>query len=988
MGAGASSKPSTGAEIDAFNELCLKYGVQRDGTPDQLVLDQIKQQWQNAVVVDPSASSPTLSVSASAASPKRLRSKSSSGDRGPVATVVSMLKSLHGSRQRLRVSLDRCAALATFIRQPAGVGELVGIVDKQQRQQGDEGKDSDGGDDSLSEGKVAGSEKAGTSSAVSGTDDDDAGRRTSGEVKVEAGRESSKKGAGGRHGDDDDRHEGYAEGYAHDDDDEDRKRDKEERSRCQACHYFICRCRARAKETQEARQAREHHVRAEERYHKLVQVQDDIRSAIGSRHRHPTSMAARVEELVAYRPTLARRVLEDVRKEKKSLSRVRAIHRSAHEELTGLLAGINQHDSRPHHRPRSPLTPDAHAADRTWSSRPGDESAAEDGAGVTSTADETPPGAKEAGSSGFEAVSSEALLALLGDLDVPCAASSRSAAAAAAAAAAVASTGGDGGGCNASDESGGGGVVVGGGGGGITGAGASSAGGSAGSTPARDSSAAGRLLEGNREVDTLLSLYCKTMQEQVSLSSLLPRLLLADASSEANFDSASQGGLYRTLKMKGRLLDAVNSRLAAQTEQLCGAIRRRKARLEEGIRGADQARLQAVGKFRAELQRRLVLCDTKLSQVGVLDADMATRASFVEPLADPGGADLTSKIDHLGTIEARVLELEDEADDIVLKVKKQRRRGASEESLAPERQRLHQKQGDLSRVRQERRALLSTLAGLADGHYPELVLRVPSICGEGSLVGGPLPPRGRGGEGRGEGSQATQGGGEGGDRGGSGGGGGGGSGSALESTFQGAGSGDMADVLDGGWSAQFNLPHRNFDEYRDMSLLSGGGDRHPIYIATLDEQTVVLKGFAQHNVSRRRELEKEIAVLSRLRHDALITVQALVVDEAGRPPTVYIELPYYREGNLEQWLRAGEYKHGRGGNAMGGGMRGGSGGGGGGGGDSSSWTSRTPWQMQSIMHQVLCGVVHLHDHGIVHKDIKPENILIREGHRAVITDFE
>jgi serine/threonine protein kinase len=115
-----------------------------------------------------------------------------------------------------------------------------------------------------------------------------------------------------------------------------------------------------------------------------------------------------------------------------------------------------------------------------------------------------------------------------------------------------------------------------------------------------------------------------------------------------------------------------------------------------------------------------------------------------------------------------------------------------------------------------------------------------------------------------------------------------------------------------------------------------------------------------HNDKHRRDLERELSILCSIQHDAIISVRALV-DEAGANmqqvvPTLFLEFPYCSGGNLGQWLsRSGK---------------------------------RTPWDLQSIARQLFCAVIHLHDRGIIHKDIKPGNILVHGDGRILLSDFD
>lgn len=46
-----------------------------------------------------------------------------------------------------------------------------------------------------------------------------------------------------------------------------------------------------------------------------------------------------------------------------------------------------------------------------------------------------------------------------------------------------------------------------------------------------------------------------------------------------------------------------------------------------------------------------------------------------------------------------------------------------------------------------------------------------------------------------------------------------------------------------------------------------------------------------------------------------------------------------------------------------------------------------PARIKSLMHQILCGIDFLHSNRVIHRDLKPQNILVDEGGRVKIADF-
>jgi len=185
---------------------------------------------------------------------------------------------------------------------------------------------------------------------------------------------------------------------------------------------------------------------------------------------------------------------------------------------------------------------------------------------------------------------------------------------------------------------------------------------------------------------------------------------------------------------------------------------------------------------------------------------------------------------------------------------------------------------------------------------------------------------------------------------------------------------------DGGFAQNARVPHRLFDDYDNIVPMgAGGGDdddangagggggeskasRHVLLKATYDGEEVVLKGFVMHDSDQRKGLERELSILGRLRSDSIICPGAIVegstttsfLDNPSMQTTVFIEYPFCKGGNLSAWLK----------------------------------TERKPWELQGVARQLLYGLMYLHDHGVIHKDIKPSNVLMHEDGRVVLTDFE
>lgn len=151
---------------------------------------------------------------------------------------------------------------------------------------------------------------------------------------------------------------------------------------------------------------------------------------------------------------------------------------------------------------------------------------------------------------------------------------------------------------------------------------------------------------------------------------------------------------------------------------------------------------------------------------------------------------------------------------------------------------------------------------------------------------------------------------------------------------------------DGGFAEIAKIPHRNLSEYDDVSPFldnkshDGQTGRHLLLRASYEGEEVMLKGFVMHNHDQRKGMDREIAILSKLRSDMIIAPRAIVdaTDDSNTDPslsiTLFIEYPFYKGGNLSAWLKSAEKK---------------------------------PWELQAIARQVLYALMYLHDHGVIHR---------------------
>jgi serine/threonine-protein kinase 11 len=121
-----------------------------------------------------------------------------------------------------------------------------------------------------------------------------------------------------------------------------------------------------------------------------------------------------------------------------------------------------------------------------------------------------------------------------------------------------------------------------------------------------------------------------------------------------------------------------------------------------------------------------------------------------------------------------------------------------------------------------------------------------------------------------------------------------------------------------------------------------------------DRQYYAVKRFVMSELARLHngiaQLRRELTNMRRLSHPNILGLKAIFVDKTAQ--IVYAVLPYADCGSLE-----------------------------------NNRNRLAPDVLPAIFKQILDGLVHLHECGLVHQDIKPSNLLLSSNGRALISDF-
>jgi hypothetical protein len=144
---------------------------------------------------------------------------------------------------------------------------------------------------------------------------------------------------------------------------------------------------------------------------------------------------------------------------------------------------------------------------------------------------------------------------------------------------------------------------------------------------------------------------------------------------------------------------------------------------------------------------------------------------------------------------------------------------------------------------------------------------------------------------------------------------------------------------------------RALDDYDERSTLTLGA-RNTIEKAKFNGEACALKLF-RLDAKKHSAFMKEARRLRQLAHPHIVELRAVFVD--AKASVGVLEMPLYAHCDVWHWLEADK---------------------------------RSIFETLALLRQVLCGLEHVHRMGVVHADVKPENVFVTGDGTGKLGDFD
>eukprot|EP01137_Pigoraptor_chileana_P036417 Opistho-2@32004 len=147
------------------------------------------------------------------------------------------------------------------------------------------------------------------------------------------------------------------------------------------------------------------------------------------------------------------------------------------------------------------------------------------------------------------------------------------------------------------------------------------------------------------------------------------------------------------------------------------------------------------------------------------------------------------------------------------------------------------------------------------------------------------------------------------------------------------------------------VTHRTRADYTGRLQLAVCGS-HDVYKAAIDGRECALKEFSLSDGHSQAQFKREVRSLSRLSHPNIVAINAVFFE--NNETMGVIEMPLYPH-TLDTWVAG---------------------------------VKPLPVRLREAMRGLLRGIEYVHREGIVHRDIKVQNVFVAEDGRPVLGDFD
>jgi serine/threonine protein kinase len=155
--------------------------------------------------------------------------------------------------------------------------------------------------------------------------------------------------------------------------------------------------------------------------------------------------------------------------------------------------------------------------------------------------------------------------------------------------------------------------------------------------------------------------------------------------------------------------------------------------------------------------------------------------------------------------------------------------------------------------------------------------------------------------------------------------------------------------------ALWRPPQSLDDGFDDRKLVQAAP--HPVWrVSQPGGAEFAIKEYRVAQASDLRTCLKEVAIIYRQRHPSIVGIKALFQGSGENKSSFYVQMPWHQHGSLDKWVDSDQ---------------------------------RPKWpKVRSVLLDALLGLAHLHDNGVIHSDVKPQNILIDSRERGCLADFD